>query len=293
MPHHKTPSASSQSRFLQSFRRVFKIKPRNQEELLTLLHNAAAAQIITPDTLRMIEGALKISTMQVRDIMIPATQIVFLDHDMPKEQWIPIVIDSGHSRIPVTGENRDEILGVVFAKDLIPYLFKNKKEEEWDLKKLLRRVMIVPESKRLHILLKEFRAKRQHLTMVTNEYGNISGLLTIEDVLEEIVGDIEDEFDRDEEDYIHALPNQTYIVQALTPIDDFNRYFETSLAIHEFDTIGGLVINAFGRLPKPNESITLEHLEMKIISADSRRIRLIQIRKPSQSPALVHNGLAE
>lgn len=260
---------------LNSMKKIFMIKPKNTEEILNMLKEANQNSILSIDALNMIDGVLQVSDMQVRDIMIPRSQMICIEKDSNLEEILPKMIESGHSRFPVIGNNRDEVLGSLLAKDLLPYIIK--KDQKINLKELLRPTMIIPESKRLNILLKEFRATKQHIAIIADEYGGISGLVTIEDVLEQIVGDIEDEFDTTKDGYIIKQKDNIYHVQALTPIELFNEYFKTDFSDEEFDTIGGLVLNAIGHLPKKNESTTINGFHIKVLNADRRRVRLLQI----------------
>ncbi|MBT7879324.1 MAG: CBS domain-containing protein, partial [Gammaproteobacteria bacterium] len=223
-------------------------EPSSRSELLDLLRSAQRRELLDSEALRIIEGALSVHDMQVREIMIPRAQVVFVRLDQDPEEFLPVVIGSGHSRFPVIGENQDEIVGILLAKDLLPLAQKNSKQK-FNLRDSLRRSTSIPESKRLDVLLQEFRATRNHLAVVYDEYGGISGIVTIEDVLEQIVGDIEDEYDFEEEGFINKHTNGSYTIKALTPIEDFNEQFETEFSHEEFDTIGGLVTNCFGYLP--------------------------------------------
>lgn len=269
--------------YLEKVKSLFIAKPKNKQQLTDLLNNAQKTSVLSQDALNMIEGVLQVSDMQVRDIMVPRSQMIVIEKDSALEEFIPQMIESGHSRFPVIGENRDEILGTLLAKDLLPFIIKP--EEIVNLKDLIRPAMVIPESKRLNILLKEFRANKQHMAIIADEYGGISGLVTIEDVLEQIVGDIEDEFDTEDDAYVTEFKPNTYHVQALMPIEDFNKYFNTSFSDIEFDTIGGLVLNALGHLPKRNESININGFNAKILNADKRRIRVLQITRTETSPA--------
>lgn len=264
---------------LNNFKRFLNLTPKTRPQLMDLLTNAIQTGIISHDAYNMIEGVLQVSDMQVRDIMVPRSQMVVIEKDAKLEECLPRMIESGHSRFPVIGNNRDEVLGSLLAKDLLPYIFR--RDETIVLKDLLRPTMVIPESKRLNVLLKEFRAQKQHMAIIADEYGGISGLVTIEDVLEQIVGDIEDEFDTDDENHIVEYKKNIFHVQALTPIEDFNEYFQTHFSEEEFDTIGGLVLNEIGYLPKKNESFTINNLQIKILSADKRRIKLLQIVLPN------------
>jgi len=263
--------------FTNNLLHFFSRKIKTREQLSKILKISAQSEILSSEALNMIEGVLCVSDMQVRDIMIPRSQMVVLEIDCDIEESLPKMISCGHSRFPVIGENRDEVLGTILAKDLLPFVLN--KANKININELLRPAMIVPESKRLNILLKEFRASRHHMAIVADEYGGISGLVTIEDVLEQIVGNIEDEFDIQESENIIKLDNDFYTVQALTPIIEFNEYFATDFSDEEFDTIGGVVLNSFGYLPVKNETIIIKNFKIRILNADKRRIRLLKICK--------------
>jgi magnesium and cobalt transporter len=249
-------------------------EPQNQEELVSLLRDAQIRSLINSETLGMIEGAISFSKMRVRDIMVPKNQMVCLSQQDDYQEIIHIVTRTGHSRFPVTGENADEIIGILHAKDLLRYQLGNS--EDFDLLDNCRQVTFVPESKRLDSLLSEFRSNRNHMAIVVDEYGEISGFVTIEDIIEQIIGDIEDEFDIDEDAYIKAHENKHYIVKAHTPIEEFNEQLGTDFSDETYDTTGGIVMNHFGHLPKRGETITINKLEFKVINADARRIKLLE-----------------
>jgi len=224
----------------------------------------------------MIEGVLQVADMQARDIMIPRSQMVVVSRDADPEKLISVAIKSGHSRFPVVGDSRDEVVGVLLAKDLLRYSV-NKASQQFSIRDVLRPAVFVPESKRLNVLLKEFRASRNHLAIVVDEYGGVAGMVTIEDVLEQIVGEIEDEHDIDEDTFIRKYSDTHFTVKALTPIEDFNEYFETEFRDDEFDTIGGLVTHNIGHLPRRGETIILDNFSFHIVNAGNRRIHLMQV----------------
>src|SRR5437764_6490061 len=231
-------------------------EPEDREELLELLHGAFERKLLDADALSMIEGVMSVSEMTVRDIMIPRAQMDVVSLEDEPSEFIPLVLETRHSRFPVIGENKDDIVGILLAKELLNY-YANP--EGFDLRDTLRPAVFVPESKRLNVLLRDFRANRNHMAIVVDEYGGVSGLVTIEDVLEQIVGDIEDEYDFDEsEDNIIAEANGRYRVKAQTEIGDFNEAFQSDFSDEEFDTVGGLVLKAFGRLPKRGEATTID-----------------------------------
>ena len=253
-------------------------EPADREQLTQLLRSAYRKNLLDADALSIIEGAMTVSEMQVRDIMIPRAQMDVIDINEPIEQFIPVVISTAHSRFPVIGENRDDVIGVLLAKDLLRHYAG---EEEFNVREMLRPAIFVPESKRLNVLLREFRASRNHMAIVVDEYGGVAGLVTIEDVLEQIVGEIEDEYDFDEaSDNIILESSGRYRVKALTQIADFNAAFGTEFPDEDFDTVGGLVIAHLGRLPKRGESIALESLRFQVLRADSRRVYTLIVEKP-------------
>ena len=252
-------------------------EPEDRESLERLLHSAYERNLLDADALSMIEGALSVSEMQVRDIMIPRAQMDVIDLHEPVEKFIPQVISTAHSRFPVIDRNRDDVIGILLAKDLLRYYAG---EEEFNVRQMLRPAVFVPESKRLNVLLREFRANRNHMALVVDEYGGVAGLVTIEDVLEQIVGDIEDEYDFDEsEDNIVREQGGLYRVKAQTEIADFNRVFGTKYSGSDFDTVGGLVLNRFGRLPRRGEWITIDGLRVQVLRADSRRLHALQVHR--------------
>jgi magnesium and cobalt transporter len=249
-------------------------EPEDREQLLDLLRNAFERSLLDADALSIIEGALTVSDMQVRDIMVPRAQMDVIHIDDTPEKIAGQVVDATHSRFPAIGENRDDVLGILLAKDLLRY-FAGK---EFDLRDTLRPAVFVPESKRLNVLLREFRASRNHMAIVVDEYGGVAGLVTIEDVLEQIVGDIEDEYDFDESADNIVLDNTgRYRVKALTEIEDFNLKFGTAFASEAYDTIGGLVIHRLGRLPKRGETLDVDGMRLQVLRADSRRVHTLLI----------------
>ncbi len=253
-------------------------EPDDREGLARMLRAAHGRNLIDGDALSIIEGALAVSEMQVRDIMIPRAQMDVIDIHARVEDFIPQVIATAHSRFPVIDQNRDDVIGILLAKDLLRHYAG---EEEFDVREMLRPAVFVPKAKRLNVLLREFRASRNHMAIVVDEYGGVAGLVTIEDVLEQIVGDIEDEYDFDEaSDNILAEPGGRWRVKALTQIADFNAAFGTSFPDHEQDTVGGLVIAHFGRLPKRSESANIEGLRFQVLRADSRRVYTLIVEKP-------------
>jgi magnesium and cobalt transporter len=252
-------------------------EPEDRDQLLHLLHSAYERNLLDADALAMIEGALQMSEMQARDIMIPRSQMDVIDINESPDQFIPTVMQTAHSRFPVIGENKDNVIGILLAKDLLRYYAG---EETFNVREMLRPAVFSPESKPLNVLLKEFRGSRNHIAIVVDEYGGVAGLVTIEDVLEQIVGDIEDEHDIDDVDEkIVEERGGQFRVKALTELSDFNEFFDTSYSDEEFDTIGGLVLKRFGRIPKRGEQISFDNLSFKVLRADSRRMHLLQVVK--------------
>ncbi|MEQ9394804.1 HlyC/CorC family transporter [Haliea sp.] len=263
--------------WLEKIALLFSSEPHNRKDLEGVLAIAAENEVIDQDARSIMEGAMKVSDMQARDIMIPRAQMVVIKAESTLEEILPQIIRSAHSRYPVVGESPDDIQGILLAKDLLPELL-NKDHSEFRMQSLLRPTVVVPESKRLNVLLREFRENRNHMAIVIDEYGGVAGLVTIEDVLEEIVGDIEDETDVDEDNFIRKISDDDFFIKALTPIEDFNDYFRTDFSDEEFDTIGGLVIQAFGHMPARNEVTQIENFEFKVINADQRKIHSLRMR---------------
>jgi magnesium and cobalt transporter len=252
--------------------------PRDRDELLETLETARERGIIDEDVFAMLQGVLEVGEQQVRDIMVTRSQMVVIDRDAALDEILPAVIESGHSRYPVVGEDRDKVIGILLAKDLLRLMHED--EDHFDIKECLRNAVFIPESKRLNVLLKEFRANHNHMAIVVDEYGGVAGLVTIEDVLEQIVGDIGDEYDIDDELDIHREDARSFTVRAQTRIDDFNDYFATQYSDEEFDTIGGVLLNHLGRLPRRGESIQLDGFEYKMLRGDRRRIELLRLVTP-------------
>ena len=256
--------------------------PEDREQLFELLKSSYEKNLMDADSLSMIEGVLQVSEMQVRDIMIPRSQMDVIDISHSPEKFIPFVMETAHSRFPVIEDDKNDVIGILLAKDLLKYYAG----DDFEIRDMLRPTVFIPESKRLNVLLKEFRGSRNHIAIVVDEYGGVSGMVTIEDVLEQIVGEIEDEFDFDEtEDNIIQDKNGHYRVKASTEIEDFNEYFNVNFSNEEFSTIGGLIIHAFGHLPKRDEKITFEGFKITILRADSRKLYsvLLEIDSPSNS----------
>ena len=276
-------SENTKKPFFQSlFGRFFQGELKNREELVEVIRDSEQNDLIDQNTREMIEGVMEIAELRVRDIMIPRSQIIFIEDQQDLNTCLNTIIESAHSRFPVIADadDRDNIVGILHAKDLLKFLREDA--EEFDLSSLLRPVVIVPESKRVDRMLKDFRSERFHMAIVVDEFGAVSGLVTIEDILEQIVGDIEDEFDEEEVVDIRQLSRHTYAVRALTDIDDFNAQFNTDFDDEEVDTIGGLIMQTFGYLPKRGEEITLKNLQFKVTSADSRRLIQLRVTVPDE-----------
>jgi magnesium and cobalt transporter len=272
--------------WLEKIADVFSGEPKSREDLHEILSKAEQDEIIDRDALKIMEGALHVGDMQAREIMIARAQMEVIRADLPLAKILPTIIESGHSRYPVVGDNADEVLGILLAKDLLPQIL-NGDRENFDIKSLLRPVVCVPESKRLNVLLREFREKRNHMAIVIDEYGGTAGLVTIEDVLEEIVGEIEDEYDVEEETNIRRISPTDFIVKALTPIEDFNEQFHRDLSDDEVDTIGGLVLRNLGHLPQRGETADIDIFQFKVLNADNRQIHLLRV---SPLPLQDHTG---
>mgnify|MGYP003724889955 FL=1 len=254
-------------------------EPSSREELLTFLREAGPRLNLDQDALTIIEGAFQISDQQVREVMIPRSQVTAINVTQRPEDCLPSIRETAHSRYPVIDDNLDDVIGILLVKDLLPLLKGNPQEREaFELRDVLRPAMFVPESKRLNSLLKEFRDTHNHMAIVVDEYGGTAGIVTIEDILEQIVGDIEDEHDTDEEEDIRDMGDGTYAVRALTPIEAFNEHFDTAFSDDEFDTVGGLIMQRFGHLPGRNEHTDLGEWRFTVLNADNRRIRLLQAR---------------
>lgn len=262
---------------LQKLGEAFSPNPSSSQDIVAMLRNAAEQSIIDASVLQIMEGALKVADLQAREIMVPKSQMKVIEADFSLEQILELVIESQHSRFPVVGESSDDIQGILLAKELLPLLLSGS--ESFDLKSLLRPATIIPESKRLNILLQEFQEQRYHMAIVLDEYGGVSGLLTIEDVLEEIVGEIEDETDEQEAEQIQEISDNCFHVEAIVEIDDFNEYFDVGFPDEDCDTVGGLVINAFGQLPEIGETVSIDNFQFKVMDGDNRRITLLEVSR--------------
>ena len=268
--------ASTKPSWLERLGALLMREPEDRDQLVELLHSAYERDLLDADALSMIEGVLQVSETQVRDIMIPRSQMDVIDINDAPEQFLPFIVATAHSRFPVIDKDKDDVIGILLAKDML----RNYAGEETHVRDMLRPAVFIPESKRVNVLLKEFRSNRNHIAIVVDEYGGVSGLVTIEDVLEQIVGDIEDEFDFDEvEDNIIRDKNNRYRVKALTEIADFNQVMGTEFSDEEFDTVGGMVIKKFGHLPKRGETVTFDGLKFQVLRADSRRVHSVLVER--------------
>lgn len=273
---NEDPSSNGSSRsWFNRLSHVLTGEPKDRGDILEVLREAHRRQILDTDVLTMLEGALQVAEMQVRDIMVPRAQMVTIPHDATSDDILSLIVDSGHSRFPVLGPDKDEVAGILLAKNLLKYYRDGR--EDFDIKEMLRPAAFIPESKRLNILLREFRDSRNHMALVVDEYGGIVGLVTIEDVLEQIVGEIDDEHDTEDEDWIQRHGERRFTVRALTPIDEFNEYFRTELPDDDCDTVGGLVIRELGRVPARGEQVRVRDLNFRILRADNRRVHLLQL----------------
>lgn len=282
---------SSHKSWLERLSSALMGEPKDRDELMALLRDAQQRELLDADSFKMMEGVMKVSETQVRDVMIPRAQMVVLEHDWNLERLIAEIVESGHSRLPVIDESKDNVIGILIVKDLLSHAFDRR--EDFDLRALLRPAKYIPESKRLNILLKEFRGNRLHMAIVVDEYGGVAGLITIEDVLEEIVGEIDDEHDTDDDSAFIRSQGDSFIVKALTPVEDFNAYFQATLSDERADTVGGLVMMELGRLPKGGETVDLDRFHFRVLRADNRRIHLLETSlhdgQEAASPATENN----
>lgn len=272
-----TTTEKHERSWLDKLLHAFSAEPKSRDELLEIIKDAADNKLLDQEALSIIEGALDVSSLQAREIMVPRTHIVAVRLEDSPQEYLPQIIESGHSRFPVIGENLDDVKGILLAKDLLPLALRGT--DNFNIESILRPANIIPESKRVNVLLKEFRENRYHMALVMDEYGSISGLLTIEDILEEIVGEIQDETDDGEEnsDFIKRINETDYIIKALTPIEDFNEFFSTSFTDEDFDTIGGILMQEFGHLPKRNEVAQIDNMQFRVLYADNRQIHLLRL----------------
>ncbi|MDR4516649.1 MAG: CBS domain-containing protein [Nitrosomonas sp.] len=273
---------SPKTGWLERVSNMLSREPEDRKQLITLLHSAFERNLLDSDALSMIEGVMQVSEMQARDIMIPRSQMDVIDISETPDKFIPFVIETAHSRFPVTEGCEDNVIGILLAKDLLRYYAG---EEEFNIRSMLRPAVFIPESKQLNVLLKDFRKNRNHIAIVVNEYGDVAGIVTIEDVLEQIVGEIEDEYDFDEdEDNIVLEKEDHYRIKAITEIDNFNEVAGANFNDDDYDTVGGLVLNKFGRLPTRNESVVIDDFKFTVLSADSRRLYMLKAEKIVSEP---------
>jgi magnesium and cobalt transporter len=265
-------------RWLKRFTQTLSGEPQDRDDLLAQLREAGERGVIDAEALLMLEGVLEVAELQVRDIMVPRGQMVFVRRDWTPDRILPVVVESGHSRFPVMDEDRDDIVGVMLAKDLLKLFAAG--EERFDIREYMRPVVFVPESKRLNVLLKEFRRNRNHMAMVVDEYGGVSGLVTIEDVIEQIIGEIDDEFDVEEDQNIRKEADRQFAVRGVTRLEEFNEFFGTEFSDEEFDTVAGLIMKQLGRLPRRGEALNIDGFEFRVVRGDRRRVDGLRVLSP-------------
>ncbi|MAA95723.1 MULTISPECIES: HlyC/CorC family transporter [unclassified Arsukibacterium] len=286
-PHSSRGSAGKT--WLERIASIFSAEPQDISDLEDIISEAASRELIDSDTKSMLQGVLDVSKMRARDIMVPRSQMATIDIEQPVSAFLPILLENNHSRYPVVNEDKDHVEGILLVKDLLQYAL-DPNQTDWHIGEFLRPAVIIPESKRVDALLKEFRQKRYHMAIVVDEYGGVSGLVTIEDILEQIVGEIEDEHDDEEDNDIKKMASRVFQVSALTPLDEFNESFGTGFDEEDADTIGGIVLHAFGHMPERGESIQLGDLTFKVSKANSRRLLQLQVIKAKQNVAAEDNG---
>lgn len=273
--------SSKKGFFTLMLNQLFHGEPKNRDDLLELIRDSEQNELIDPDIRDMLEGVMDIVEQRVRDIMIPRSQMITLMKNQSLQECLDVIVESAHSRFPVISEDKDHVEGILLSKDLLPFMLSH--DEPFSIENILRPAVVVPESKRVDRMLKEFRSQRYHMAIVIDEFGGVSGLVTIEDILELIVGEIEDEYDDEEDMYIRQLNRHTFTIRALTPIEDFNNVFNTHFSDEEVDTIGGLVMQAFSHLPARGEAIDIDGYNFKVAMADSRRIIQVHVKIPENS----------
>lgn len=266
---------SSQKSWMERIGQIMGGEPQDREDLLEILREAEEKHLLDKYALKMLEGVLQVSEQRARDVMVPRKKMIVIKKDASLEEVYPVVIEYGHSRFPVISEDKSEVVGILLAKDLLVHALDRKNIK---VEALMRTATVVPESKRLNVLLKEFRAKRSHMAIVVDEYGAVAGVVTIEDVLEQIVGEIEDEHDYAEEEYITKRSDKEYIIQALTPLEDFNEYFSVDFDTEEFDTIGGFIVGRLEHMPKKGEKVKQDRFRFEVLRADGRRVHLLKLK---------------
>ena len=282
MSDDQTDSSQGIARWLKRLTHAIGAEPRDREELLELFDQARQRGLFDADAEEMLNGVLDVADMQVRDIMVPRSHMVVVERDASPEALLPVIIESGHSRFPVIGDDRDEIVGILLAKDMLRY-FAGGRDAAFSIKDYMRVPVVVPESKRLNVMLRDFRASHNHMAIVVDEYGGVSGLVTIEDVIEQIVGEIDDEHDIEEDSYIHVESDTRFVVKALTPIEDFNEYFGTRFSDELYDTIGGLVMHELGHLPRRGEVLDYGGFRFRVQRASRRRVDVLQVTRAPAS----------
>ncbi|MBL4637753.1 MAG: CBS domain-containing protein [Proteobacteria bacterium] len=275
MSDGRPSSSSNKQSWLKRLSNIF-LEPEDQAQLIDLIRSAAKRHILDAEALAIIEGALSVSDMQARDIMIPRSQVVMVSKAATAEETLKLITETAHSRFPVIDDDRDDVIGILLAKDLLSAVVANSKFD-FDLRELLRPAVFIPESKRLNVLLREFRARRNHMAIVVDEYGGVAGIITIENVLEQIVGEIEDEHDIDDDAPILKRSETNFTIKALTSVEDFNEFFAVDWNDDDFDTIGGFVVNQFGHMPKRDEQVTVARFQFTVVRADNRRVHLLEM----------------
>lgn len=277
MENNSKPPSSMWKQFLRRIFKRLEKEPDNKQQLTEILRDAEKHNLIKPDALTMMEGALLISELQVRDIMVPRSKMVVMLEDMTFEEYLPVIVESGHSRFPMMDEKNEEVTGILLAKDMLACVAEDG-VDDFNVRDVLRQPIFVPESKRLNVLLSEFRRSRNHMAIVVDEYGAVDGLVTIEDVIEQIVGEIDDEHDLEDEEFVRKHDDDLFTIKAQMPLDEFNEYFSTEFVDEENDTIGGVIVDAFGHLPKREETITFGGFTFEIMRADRRRVLTMQVQ---------------
>ncbi len=280
---NQEPQTEKKGFFSLLINQLFHGEPKNRDELLELIRDSGQKDLIDDDTRDMLEGVMEIASQRVRDIMIPRAQMVTLKYDQQLDECLDVITDSAHSRFPVISEDKDHVLGILMAKDLLPFMRSDA--SPFSIDKILRSAVVVPESKRVDRMLKEFRSQRYHMAIVIDEFGEVSGLVTIEDILELIVGEIEDEYDEEDDNQIRQVNDTTYLLPALMAIEDFNHTFNTQFSDDDVDTIGGLVLQTFGHLPARGESVNIDDWQFKVAMVDHRRILQVQVTLPDGTVA--------
>jgi magnesium and cobalt transporter len=275
--------------WIRKLGRALSGEAEDRDDLVQLMRQALERGLIDTDALQMLEGVLGVADLQVRDIMIPRAQMVSVRRDDPPQKLLPVIVESGHSRFPVVDDDRDDVVGILLAKDVLR-LYATGREDEFDIRECMRPALVVPESKRVNVLLKEFRRNRNHMAIVVDEYGGVAGLVTIEDAIEQIIGDIDDEFDVDDDQNIRKEGDRQFVVRGGTPIAEFNEYFATELPDAEFDTVAGLVMKQLGHMPRRGETVLIGDLEVRVLRADRRRVDALKVISPEDVVPLEERG---